>query len=336
MDRLKLQAFWNEVNRAQTIAIGGHIRPDGDCVGSAMGLYNYILERYPDKQVTVYLGEYAPSFQFLHGMEQIVACPTQKDYERVISGRLPEYDLFIALDTSNTERLEFFPIFEQAKRTFCIDHHITNEGYAMENMVFTSSSTAEAIYDVIAYQHADEGALLTLSRNVAECLYMGIVHDTGVFKHSNTTRHTMEVAGALIESGVDTSQIIDDTFYRKTYVQNLILGRALLESQLYEDGKVIATVVPQSYFAFYGAGKPDLEGIVDQIRITQGVEVAVFAYEAKANSFKYSMRSNTKVDVSRIAVAFGGGGHVRAAGCTIEGTFEQGLNKLIEQIREQL
>lgn len=333
MEKNKILSFWQEIERAQTIAIGGHIRPDGDCVGSCMGLYNYIKEQYPEKSVWVYLGEYASSFRFLKGIEAFTLSTPEAAEDAM---QATNYDLFVALDSSNLERLEFAPVFQRAVRTVCIDHHVTNEGYAMTNLVFSASSTAEAIYDVIAARFPEENYMPKLSQDVAEALYMGIVHDTGVFKHSCTTRHTMEVAGALIECGVDTSRIIDDTFYRKTYIQNQLLGRALLESELLENGTVISSVVLQEYFSYYGAGKTDLEGIVDQLRITKGVEVAVFAYETPEHHFKFSMRSNSKVDVSKIAVLFGGGGHVRAAGCTLEEPYKEGLNKLLVEIRKQL
>lgn len=315
------------IEKAATIAIGGHIRPDGDCVGSCMGLCNYIWDNYADKKVTVYLGEYANAFSFINGIERSVTCTTKETLEKVCD-EAKSYDLFIALDSSNTERLEFYPVFEKAKNTICVDHHITNEGYAQKNLVFESSSTAEAIYDLL---ESDK-----ISHSCAEALYMGIVHDTGVFKHSCTTSHTMEVAGQLINLGVDTAMIIDDTFYRKTYVQNQILGRALMESELLLDGRVIVSMIPETYFTFYGANKTDLEGIVDQLRVTQGVEVAIFVYQSDTDSYKFSLRANSSVDVSIIAVQFGGGGHVRAAGCTMKGDYHNALKQIVEEIAKQL
>lgn len=316
-----------EIERADKIGIGGHIRPDGDCVGSCIGLYNYIVSNYKGKEIFVYLGEYSTSFRFLHGISETVTCRNEEEVEQAIKMSV-SCDLFIALDSSNTERLEFYKIFEKAKRTICVDHHITNEHYAMTNLVYDVSSTAEAIYELL---DPDK-----INKDVAEALYLGIVHDTGVFKHSCTTGRTMEIAGKLIDLGVNTAEIIDETFYKKTYVQNQLLGRALLESRLYLNGKVIATVIPASYFAFYHASKPDLEGIVDQLRITKGVEVAVFAYQSGEDSFKFSMRSNRYVDVSKIAFSYRGGGHVRAAGCTMYGSYEEGLKKLLDAIEEQL
>lgn len=352
----RTQIIWNMIEAADTIAIGGHIRPDGDCVGSCMGLYHFIKNVYPGKEVVVYLGEYSPDFNFLKGIDEVVSCAVPEKVEAAIQAA-PHFDLFIALDTSNTERLEFCPLFQRADRTICIDHHITNEGYAEENLVFQASSTSEAVYDLIMARQGiadiseeivhddlcraviksfDAIAARNLPIEVAEPLYMGIVHDTGVFKHNNTTRHTMEVAGHLIALGVNTSKVIDETFYKKTYTQNLLLGRALLESVCYEDGKVITSLIPQNYFTFYHASKPDLEGIVDQLRITDGVEVAIFAYETTDGDFKFSLRSKSYVDVSKVSVVFGGGGHIRAAGCTIAKPYKEALGLLIEEIKKQL
>ena len=349
------QTIWKMIEAAQSIAIGGHIRPDGDCVGSCMGLYHFIKKEYPDKEVMVYLGEYSPDFGFLKGIDEIVSCPVPEAVETAIKDA-PHFDLFVALDTSNTERLEFISLFQKADHTICIDHHITNEGYAEENMVFHASSTSEAVYDLImarqgvvsiaeemvhetlcraSVQDYDAKAAAALPIAVAEPLYLGIVHDTGVFKHNNTTRHTMEAAGHLVSFGVNTSKVIDDTFY-KTYTQNLLLGRALLESVCYEEGRIITALVPQSYFTFYHATKPDLEGIVDQLRITDGVEVAIFAYETSDGDFKFSLRSKSYVDVSKVSVVFSGGGHIRAAGCTIAKPYEEALGLLIEEIKKQL
>jgi len=110
------------------------------------------------------------------------------------------------------------------------------------------------------------------------------------------------------------------SFYKKTYVQNQILGRALLESVTFLDGKCIFGALRQKDMNFYGVTSADLDGIVDQLRVTEGVECAIFLYETENHVFKVSMRSNHLVDVSKVAAFFGGGGHVRAAGCTMSGS----------------
>ena len=164
-----------------------------------------------------------------------------------------------------------------------------------------------------------------ISRAAAECLYTGIVHDTGVFKYNSTTRKTMEIAGALMEKGVNAAKIIDDSFYRKTYAQNRILGKALIGSTRILDGRCI-----------YGVDTNDLDGIIDQLRITEGVECAIFIYEKAFNEYKVSLRSNDYVDVSKVAAYFGGGGHIHAAGCTMQGHPRDVINNLTGHIEKQM
>lgn len=306
------------IEQADTIAIGAHIRPDGDAVGSTIGLYEYLLDNYKEKKVTAYLVGYMEEFNILPGLNDV--CHDMLDDT--------QYDLFIALDCSNTERIQGIKIYHNAKKTICVDHHITNEGYADENIIKTASATAEIVFDLL-----DQNKM---SYNVCSALYMGIIHDTGVFKHSNTTRHTMEVAGILIEKGVDQERLIDSTFYNKTYVQNQLLGRALLECFGVLDKKIMVSVIKQSYFEFYEAKPADLEGVVDQLRVTIGTEVAILIYETNDQQYKVSMRSNGKVDVSEIAVAFGGGGHKMAAGCTMDGRIYEVINRLTYPIEQQL
>ena len=163
-----------------------------------------------------------------------------------------------------------------------------------------------------------------------------IVHDTGVFKYSCTSAKTMEIAGFLMGKGVDFGSIIDNSFYKKTYVQNQIMGRALLESITFLDGKAIFSALRQSDLDFYGVTGKDLDGIIDQLRLTEGVEVAIFLYETGPQQYKVSLRSQKIVDVSQVAFYFGGGGHVRAAGCTMSGSIHDVINNLSLHIAKQL
>ena len=140
----------------------------------------------------------------------------------------------------------------------------------------------------------------------------------------------------LIDKGFDFTKIIDETIYQKTYKQQQITGRALLESMRVLDGKVIFSAVHKKEMDFYGVTSKDLEGIVSQLRTTSGVEVAIFMYELEPQIYKVSMRSNSCVNVSEIASYFGGGGHVRAAGCTMQGNMYDVVNNLTEHIEKQL
>ena len=310
----------NELANVKTVAISGHIRPDGDCIGSCLGVWNYLRDNYPEIQADVYLEQIVPKFRFLNGAELV---KTDCDEDKV-------YDLFISLDASDKERLgAAVRYLDTAKHTVCIDHHVTTPGFADVNWVVADASSASEL----AWETMEEEKI---SRHTAEALYMGIVHDTGVFQYSNTSPKTMQIAGSLIAKGIDFSRIVDETFYKKTYIQNQILGRALVESILLLDGRVIVGRIREKDMDFYGAIPADLDGIVSQLRVTDGVEVAIFLYETGNHQYKVSLRSNGPVDVSAVCAYFGGGGHVKAAGCTMHGTFYDVVNNLTLHIEKQL
>ena len=307
------------IDQAGKIVILGHVNPDGDCVGSCLAVYNYIKEWDSSRAVTVRLERVPSKFSYLSGFDAI---ETEAGEET--------YDLCICLDSSDEERLgDFKSCFDRSAKTICIDHHITNRGYAQENVIDGHASSACEV----VYGQLDESRI---SKRVAECIYTGIIHDTGVFKYSNTSRKTMEIAGKMMEKGIDFGTIIDGSFYKKTYMQSQILGRALLESITFLDGRCIFSVVRKKDMDFYGVDKSDLDGIVDQLRVIDGIECAIFLYETDIHQFKVSLRSNSIVDVSRIAAYFGGGGHVRAAGCTMSGSVHDVVNNLSAHIAEQL
>lgn len=310
----------DELKGIKSVALAGHVRPDGDCTGSCLGLYNYMKECFKDIEVDIYLEEISEVFHFIKNSEMIDSS-FQKD---------KEYDLFIALDSGDKERLGAAAhYFDRAKKTICIDHHISNIGFAdINHILVDASSTSEIVYTLL-----DEEKI---SKAVAEALYTGIVHDTGVFQYSNTSSRTMNIAGKLMEKGIEFSKIIEETFYKKTFIQNQILGRALLESVLLLKGKVIFSALRKADMIFYGVTSKDLEGIVSQLRITEGTECAIFIYESGNHEYKVSMRSSDRVDVSKIASYFGGGGHKKAAGCNMSGTIHDVINNLSIHIEHQL
>lgn len=305
---------------AETIGISGHIRPDGDCVGSCMALYLYLKKRYPNKRIEIFLEKPADIFNCIRNIEEVIS-----DYPK----REP-FDVFFALDCTKDRLGGAEPYFERAAHTVNIDHHISNEnGCGMDNCIVPNAgSTAEVVYGLIDHKFLD--------REIAKALYIGIIHDTGVFHYSNTSPETLRIAADLISYDFDFPKLIDETFYEKTYVQNQILGKAVVESSLLMDGKCIVGSVDRQTMDFYGAGPKDLDGIVNQLRITRGVEVAVFLYETESLTYKVSLRSCGKVDVSRIATCFGGGGHVRAAGCTMNGTVRDIMDQLSIEIAKQI
>jgi phosphoesterase RecJ-like protein len=304
----------------ESVAILGHIRPDGDCIGSCLSLYNYIETYFPKIEAKVYLQDFMPEFLMLKNADKIV----HDDQEDKV------YDLCFSLDSADKARHgEFVKYFDTAKKTIGIDHHISNVGFAQEHLIISdASATAEIMYDLIGKDH--------LTKEIAECIYLGMAHDTGVFQYSNASPKTFRVVADLLETGIDASKIVDETFYQKSYVQNQILGRTLMESILMMDGKVIVGVVRLKDMEFYGVTPKSLDGIVSQLRYTRGVEVAIFMYELENQHYKVSMRSNGKVNVSKIAGYFGGGGHVKAAGCELSGNYRDVVNNLTLHIEAQL
>lgn len=307
------------LNGVRSVAISGHIRPDGDCVGSVMAVCQYIKKNMPQVSVGVFLEEPSSVFKCIQGIEIV---DSNMD-------TLHEYDVFIVLDC-NSERLgRALEIFERAKTKINIDHHVSNSGCGDVNIIVPdASSTCEVVYELMDAGKIDE--------EIAKTLYIGMIHDTGVFKYSNTSPKTLRIAAELIAYGFDFTQIIDETFYEKTYEQTLVCGKAVSESVRFMDGRCIFSVVDKEMMELYGVGPKDLDGVINQLRIVKGVECAIFMYQTGNMEYKVSMRSNGLVNVSDIASFFGGGGHVRAAGCTMRGTVHDVINNLSAQIALQI
>ena len=160
------------------IALGGHVRPDGDCIGSVMGLYLYLKQEYPHIQTDVYLEKIPETFRLIKGTDEV---------RSEVNNNETPYDLFICLDCADPMRLGFSSsVFENAKETVCIDHHISNESFADLNYIVPdASSTSELVVTLL-----DEEKI---SKESAEALYMGIAHDTGIFRYSCTSPETMVI-----------------------------------------------------------------------------------------------------------------------------------------------
>ncbi len=312
--------LWKECEGAEHIVISGHVRPDGDCVGSCMAAYLFLKKVMPQADIRVFLEQPSEIFSCIKEFDKIeTECPAEL---------IP--DVFITLDCEKTRLGAAEALFDKAKKTINIDHHISNESGCgdVNYVVPTASSASELVYEVIDKEHMDV--------EIAKAIYIGMIHDTGIFQYSNTSPKTLQIAGELISYGFDFPALIDETFYEKTYLQNQIMGRALLESIIFMDGKCAVSCIDQKTMAFYHVTPKDLEGIVNQLRLTKGVECAIFMYEIGTQQFKVSLRSCKYVDVSKVASYFGGGGHIRAAGCTMNGSFHDVVNNLSVHIEEQV
>ena len=311
----------NEVEKASSIGITGHIHPDGDCVGSCMALYHYIRKVYPEKTVKVFLEAPADNMRVAEGIDDIDSGFTKPENP---------FDLFVVLDCSSADRFEpAKELVEAASKVFVVDHHMTNTHFADEGVILPdASSTCEVLYDLFEDEKID--------RTVATFLYLGIIHDTGVFRFPACTEHTMNIAGRMLTKGINAQQLIDDSFYRKTYAQNRLIGDAVARSELLLDGKMIYTAVTLDDLARFGAGTKETEGLIDQLRLTKGIEVAMFARQEAEDTYKISLRAISKVNVASICAAFGGGGHKFAAGCTVTGNLSDYVTQISAMVLLQL
>lgn len=313
MDLLK------ECSGAKRIGISGHVRPDGDCVGAVLGLQLYLRKCMPEAEVKVLLEKPAEIFNEIKGFEEI-----DSDFADKVS-----FDIFFVLDTAADRLGGAEKYFRSAGKRINIDHHVSNTGTGDINLVLPSvGSTCEILFDLMEEDKMD--------RDIAMAIYTGIIHDTGVFQYSNTTPATMEKGARLISYGFDFSRLIQETFYQRTYLQAQIMGRALMESIRFMEGRCIVSAVDQKTMDFYNVEPKDFEGIVNQLRNIKDVDCAIFMYQTGVQEYKVSLRSSDKVDVAEVAAYFGGGGHARAAGCTLKGNFYDCVNNLSLHISKQL
>jgi phosphoesterase RecJ-like protein len=233
------------------------------------------------------------------------------------------HDLFIALDCSGPSRLgDADELFRSARETLCIDHHINEGSFADHDFIFPeASSTCELVADTIDHDR--------ITKEIAECIYTGMVTDTGVFQYECTHRSTMELAGELMEKGIDYPMIVDRVFFEKSFEQNKITGVALLNSKLYADGRILGSYVTREEMEKYNALPKHMEGIGSMLRSTKGVELAVLLYPLADGRIKGSSRSAKTFDCAAFASRHGGGGHVRAAGFSFDGG---DIEKLLDEV----
>ena len=308
------------LGQAKSVAIFAHVHPDGDAIGSSLGLYRYIRDNYPEICAKVFLEAFPDKFRILRDAESI---------ESEYSGE--PFDLAILLDTPSIDRsgAKGADCLRSAKRTCNIDHHVSNPRNLCDlNIVEPGSSSAsETLYTQLSPEK--------ISKEAANALYLGIVHDTGAFKFSNTGKRTMDAVGSLIAKGCDFSKIINETFYTRSYTATRITGFAMERCKTALGGKAVYTFVTPEDLERFKATPLDLGSVIDAIREVSGTEVAIFLYPT-GDDYKISLRSNYTVDVNRIAKTFAGGGHVRAAGATVHERPETVIPKILKMVEEQL
>ncbi len=326
-----------ELKDVKYVAILGHIRPDGDCVGSCLGLYNYIVDNYDGIKVDVYLNPIPSCFGILENSNKIVNYigfdfnDDINEFPKCIQGsyvRKEPYDVVFALDCSDARRLgPAYSVFKNAKKTICIDHHMNTDGFAdVDYIVADYSSTCELIYNILDYDK--------INKSVAECLYTGIVTDTGVFQYDCCKAHTMTAAGMLMEKGIDYSFLIEHTFYEKSFKQQKILGTSLINAKRVYDNRIIYSYMDKEKMEELEASPKDFEGVCEKLRETKGVSTSFFMYRQPDGKIKGSLRgTDNNVDLSRVAANMNGGGHKKAAGFSFDDiSMDEAVDIVIEEL----
>ena len=313
----------DELKGCRTIGISGHENPDGDCAGSCLGLALFLRKSMPGTRVDVFLESLREEFYRNIPATDTIISGFQTDVDR--------YDAFIVLDSAKDRISGAEALFDRAVKTINIDHHASNPGSAMINYVNAASSSAcELVFEVIDRDMIDA--------QIAQALYVGMVTDTGCFRFSNTSRKTMETAGFLMTFGFDFPTIVREVYFEKTWVQQKILGRALSKSKSCLGGRCIVSKLDRLAIQSLGGVGKDVEGIVSALVSTTGADCSIFAHERQGGEWRVSLRSNRIVDVSVIAESYGGGGHVRASGCTVgaDKDITTSILKMVEMAGEQL
>ena len=311
---MTLDNILEEIKKAEKIVILTHEHPDGDAIGSSLAMYHAL--RAFGKNPDVVIPVHSKVFNCLPGVEDI---KTESDIEN--------YDLAISLDCATIKMLNGFAnYFENAKVKVCIDHHSTNTMFGDYNYVNPAAPACAQILLVILEYFGIE-----MTKEIGTCILAGIITDTGGFKYQGVTAETFEFAAWLLNKGVNVSSIYRQVLETKTKPNFELHRLASNRVEFLEEGQIAYTYITAEDEEKVGAESGDHEGIVDIGRCVEGVEVSIFIRQTEKGC-KISLRSNNYVNVADACAIFGGGGHARAAGATIQGTIEQAKERVLSEV----
>lgn len=315
---MTLDNIKEEIIKAKNIVILTHESPDGDAIGSGLALYNSLKQI--GKDVEFIMPDFSKTYEFLPGCNEVKEKGTRE-----------RYDLAIALDCGDIKRLNGFAnYFEDADVTINIDHHGSNKMFADYNFVNPDApACAQILITVIEYLGIE------ITKEIGTCLLTGIITDTGGFKYPATTAETFEFTAWLLGIGVNVADIYRRVLEVKTKTSFELTKRAIDRLEFFEDGKISFTYITKKDEEEIQAKTGDHEGLVEIGRAIEGVEVSILLREAEG-FFKASLRSNNYVNVSDVGLMFGGGGHIRAAGCSIHLPLEEAKERVINEVKKHL
>lgn len=283
------------IEEANRIVIAGHINPDGDCIGAGLALKTMIEQKYPQKEVIFNISDILPNYVEKMGIDYI---------KKEVKG---DIDLLISVDVSNLERVAVTKeMIENAKKTICIDHHISNTHFFDINYVDIVSSASEIIFEFIDKMD------VKITKEIAEFIYLGILNDTGCFRHSNVSPRTFEIASELMKAGIDNNKLYQYIF-TKTLKKAKIFSNSVINGFFDSNIGLMYYFITKEEIESNSYTRDDMDGTAEYMLTIEGVNVSIFAREEEAGIYKGSFRSK-KCDVNQIASKFNGGGHKLAAG----------------------
>lgn len=311
---MTLDNILEEINKAESIVILTHENPDGDAIGSSLAMY-HALKAY-GKNPDIIVPEHSRTFDCLPGIENLKA-----------ESNVEQYDLAISLDCATIKMLNgFASYYENAKIKINIDHHGTNTMYGDYNYVNPDAPACAQILIVVLGHFGIE-----ITKEIGTCILAGIITDTGGFKYQGVTAETFEFVAWLLNKGVNVSKLYHDILQMRTKANFELNRLASNRIEFLENGKIAYTYITMEDEQKVHSENGDHEGIVEIGRDVEGVEVSIFIRETEKGC-KISLRSNEYVNVSDACLVFNGGGHIRAAGCTIQGTVEQSKEKIVKEV----
>lgn len=323
---MELKEISKVIINANKIGITFHTSPDGDAIGSALGLLNGLRELGKDSYI-ISREVISDNLSFL---------PLGKEINGDISVPTFKTDLVIVVDCGNVERI-CADLDGYSGTVINIDHHITNENYGNYNYVDSkAAATTEIIYLLLKELNFNFNEKNEKNQKIGTCIYTGIVTDTGAFRHANVTERTHNIAGDLIACGVNNTKIYNNLFDNMPLNKVKLMGEALSDLEVTCNGKVSLIALSLKTLDFYNLANVDTSDIISIALSIEGVEVAIVIKEVE-DGIKASLRSKDKFDVRKIAEALGGGGHIKASGLKIKNvTLNEAKSILIKEIKKEL
>lgn len=309
--------FAQKLFSEKSIALFMHMRPDGDTIGSTLALYSALISKGIDAKV--FCVDTIPNkFGYLPLILQV---------NNKFSG---EYSALVSVDCADVTRMgDFAVVFSSHKNTYNIDHHVSNCGYAKFNYLVDNASNCENVYDLIT----EIG--INITPEIADLLLTGIITDTGNFNHSNVTPQTLEKAGKLLSCGANINKITYYNFKAQTKERAKLHGIVSSKIRYFLNDRFGVMTITQDDFLKSGASQDQTEGFIDFLMGVESVEVGACIMEMGKGKYKISFRSKGP-DVNAVAGCFGGGGHVLASGCQIQGLYEEVVDKIVFAVSKYL